>query len=699
MIRTRAFSFAAALCLTACGTAATPVATDASAQDAPSLVDAQLDASADVADVAVVTDAKLTSDAPPADVVRIPEPVAGPTTCNPLAFSADCLPPFPSDLLTVADPSTPTRRRLAIPRDALLAPMGTRAIEVAPFNRADGWPTSIPVLLNLGVALRAEDLADIRHPERSVDPASPIGLFELDTGRRVPFLSEMDANARDVARAAVIVRPLEPLRFGSRYVLAVRSAARTTTGAPLPTSPGFVALRDNTPATDPRLEAARPRYEEAFAMLARNGFSRNEIQFALEWTTASRQHVLGPILAMRQEVFRRAAMADGIPFTIARVEESPNPNVARIVYGTFTPPNYLDADDQLVFNADGTAALQPDPPSYPFTMIVPAVARTATAPMPLTVFGHGVFGRGEDYLTGNIGRDRIQPLAQELGSAVIATDWIGLSGGDLNRLIQQVVPNINRVTLVTDRLLQSVVNNLALTELAVGALSRDMRVRYATPELIDPTRVNYYGVSLGGIQGSSLFSVSRHIRRAVVAVPGGSWSNLLPRSTVYGPIKTFIDARYPDPLLQAQFIALLQGRFDHTDGVNLATLAFREPLDDAPSGRRLILQEAIGDCQVPNFASRILSRAFGARQLNPSTEVVFGLTPTMSPAEGPAALAQIALPDHLARYTPPDTNTIPSMDNGTHSDSVSTETAYNQLRALFRDGTITQTCTGACDPD
>jgi hypothetical protein len=36
-----------------------------------------------------------------------------------------------------------------------------------------------------------------------------------------------------------------------------------------------------------------------------------------------------------------------------------------------------------------------------------------------------------------------------------------------------VVPNINRVTLVTDRLLQSLVNNLALTELGVGALGRD----------------------------------------------------------------------------------------------------------------------------------------------------------------------------------------------------------------------------------
>ena len=687
------------LSLAACSAApsnATDAAVDAPRPDLCVCADVHETDAVDVVDASVATDA-LARDAEVNDAPTTP--VAGPDTCNPLAFSDDCLPPFPSDLLTREDPSSPTRRRLALPQNGLVAPMGTRPIEMAPFNRADGWPTSIPAIVNLGVALRAEDLADIRHPERSVDPAAPLALFELATGRRVPFLSEMDANARDAARAALIVRPLEPLRFGARYVLALRSSARSTTGAALPVSRGFAALRDNTPSTDPRVEAARARYEEVFGMLGRNGFPRGELQLALEWTTASRQHVLGPILGMREEVFRRAGTTNGLPFTIERVVDAPNENVARIVFGTFTPPNYLDESDSLVFNPDGSAALQPDPPSYPFTMVIPARARTATGPIPVTVFGHGVFGRGEDYLTGGIGRDHIQPLAQELGSVVIATDWIGLSGGDLQRLIQQVVPNINRVTLVTDRLLQSLVNNLTLTELAVGALSRDMRVRVASHDLIDPSRVYYYGVSLGGIQGSSLFSISRHIARAVVSVPGGSWSNLLPRSTVYGPIKTFVDARYPDPLLQAQFIALLQGRFDHTDGVNLATLAFREPLMDAPRDRRLILQEAIGDCQVPNFSSRILSRAFGARQLTPGIETVFGLDATTAPTNAAAALAQIALPDHLRRYTPPDTNLIPTMDNGTHSDAVSTPAAYAQLRALFRDGAITHPCNGACDPD
>jgi hypothetical protein len=323
----------------------------------------------------------------------------------------------------------------------------------------------------------------------------------------------------------------------------------------------------------------------------------------------------------------------------------------------------------------------------------------ATGPLPLTVFGHGVFGRGEDYLAGDIGTRTLQPLANELGTVLVATDWIGLSGDDLSLLVSQVVPNINRITLVTDRLLQSIVNNLALTELATGAIARDPMVAFPMRDLIDPARVYYYGVSLGGIQGSSLFSVSRHISRAVVSVPGASWSNILPRSTVYGPIKMFVDMRYPDPLLQAQFLGLLQVRFDHTDGINLATMAFRAPLADAPRDRRLILQEAIGDCQVPNLTTRMLSRTFGAVQLTPAAEPVFGLMGATGLNAMGAALAQYRLPTQLTRYTPPDTNVIPAQDNGTHSDSVSTVSAIAQVRELFTTGAIVQRCDGVCDPE
>ncbi len=676
-------SLVTALLLSACGSDPAPHTADAAFDAAPDAV--PLDAPGD-----------LGPDAGP--VVADDTPAASPATCNPLAITAECLPPFPSDLLTRVDPGTPTRRRLALPRGSLNTPPGTVAIEMDPFNRADGWPTSIPILAHLGVALRPSDLTDIRNPARSVSPDSPIAVFDMNTGRRIPFLAEMDANARDPARAGLLVRTLEPLAFGTRHVIAIRRSVRTTADAEPPPSPGFVALRDNRPSPDPRIEAARRRFDEMFAFLAGQGFARDDLYLAWDWTTASRQHVLGPILSMRTEVFRRAATPEGIPFTVERVQNDPNANTARIVYGTFTPPNYLRANNTLQFAADGSAVVQPEPQSYPFTMVIPARARREGRPLPLVVFGHGVFGRGEEYLTGSIGTGTIQPLAESLGAVVVATNWIGLSGDDQSLLVTQVVPNINRVSLITDRLVQSLVNNLAMIEASVGPLGRDPRVRVADGELIDPTRVYYYGVSLGGIQGSSLFSISRHISRAVVSVPGGSWSNLLPRSIVYAPIKQVVDLRYPDPLLQAEFLGLLQLRFDHTDGINLATLAFRDRLPDAPAERRVVLQEAIGDCQVPNLSTRMLARALGVGQLVPAVDPVFGLAPVTSPADE-SALAQYELPEALARYSPPETNLVPSMDNGTHSDAVGLTAALDQVRALMTTGRVVQSCTGSCNPD
>ncbi len=632
-------------------------------------------------------DAPVTGDAPDASALR----------CNPLAITDDCLLPYPSDFLTRADPSSPTHLRVDLPVGVLQVPAGRRAIDVAPFNRADGAPTTAPILVHFGVLVAPAFLADYTHTAQSLDAASPIAVFDLGTGERVPFLSEMDANRRGGAtdRAALIVRPLRPLAFGAHVVVAIRRTVRTPEGAGLPDSPGFVALRDGSPSIDPRIEAARPDYERTFTVLAAHGYARADLQLAFTYTVASRAHVLNPILTMRDEVMRRGGTDGGVPFTVDAVRESPSADVARIVEGTFTPPNWLDANNFVQYQADGTPAPQTPARSYPYTMLIPAQARTATAPLPMVIFGHGVFGSGRDYLTGGASAT-IGALAQQAGVVVVATDWIGLSTGDRDLIISRVVTDINNIGLVTDRLLQSLANNLSLEELALGALQADARVRFAGAPLLDPARVYYYGVSLGGIQGSSLVSVSPHISRAVVAVPGASWSNILPRSIVYAPIQTFVNTAYPDPLVQAEFIGLLQARFDHTDGANLTQLYGTPPVPGV--SRTVLLQEGIGDCLVPNVTTDLLARAFGASALTPSTSAAYGL-PTVTAPATTSVVAQYATPTSLARYTPPTDNTVPAMDNGVHSDTVTLPNVLHQVATFLETGRIEQYCTGICDPD
>ena len=204
-------------------------------------------------------------------------------------------------------------------------------------------------------------------------------------------------------------------------------------------------------------------------------------------------------------------------------------------------------------------------------------------------------------------------------------------------------------------------------------------------------------MSLGGIQGSSFVALSNRITRGVLAVPGSVWLNLIPRSTLWKPIKFVLDLRYPDPLLQQIGIALIQTRFDLSDPVNLTRLMFREPPPDSPKDRAVVLQEAIGDCQVPNLTTEMLARALGVKQMGPSINEVFGLERVGSSSRESALVQYDMLTG--STYRPPETNTHPEKDNGVHTDVCYLHQALQQVGHFLQTGEITQYCDGSCNPN
>lgn len=623
---------------------------------------------------------------------------AVPESGNPLAITDEGLFPFPSRFFQAADETASTGVRTAYPSDVLQTPEGAVQVDFSVFNFADGHPPAAPLLVHFGADVAAEFLVNRDATPRSIEENAPIALFDLERGTRVPLLIEMDQNFRDAEHAGrhvLILRPVAPMRMGARHVAVLTRDLRTPEGDELPLSPGFRALRDGTPTDRAELEQARADYEQLFEFLGEQGYAREELLLAWDFAVASEQSVLGPILSMREQALGLAG-GTGLGYEIESVTRDPNEDVALLVEGRFEVPCFLDADEKLERLPDGRIQLQEETRWYPFTMLVPPQAR-AGEPLPLVVFGHGIFGTGNRYLAGGIGRELIQPLSHQFGAVVIATDWIGLSGNDRD-IVGRIVRDLNKVHMVTDRLQQALVNNLVLTELALGNLADDELFAFAGEDWVDPSRVYYYGVSLGGIQGISLVSLSPRISRAMLAVPGGCWSALLSRSIVFKPFKILIDSMYPDPLLQQAYIAMLQAKFDGSDGVNVGQLLVRRPLPDAPAERRVVLLEAIGDCQVPNLTTHIVARSIGLAQLRPVVEPVWGLERVEGPTTRPV-LAQILQPDALARYTPPELNVLPEKENGTHSDIVRLDPAILQLMRLLETGMVEQFCEGACDPD
>ncbi len=643
-----------------------------------------------------------TGETQPVDTGDTAEPwaIEWDSACNPLSTAEECFLPYPSLYYTV-EADTPTGLRLDYEVEDFYSPDGDLPVDPAMFDFADGVSPVSPILVNWGVDIASEFLSGWGEQEGTVQPGAPLALIHAETGEAIPLLTEMDQNNRDDssydARHPLILRPLAPMEMGARYLVLLSDELTDVDGAPLVSPDVFVALRDGIVTDDETVEGMRSRYEELFTTAETAGWAREELLLAWEFQVASSDFVLGPIRSMRSQALEQIE-AEGVSFTIDSVEEAPNEYVAWLVKGTLTAPGFLNADNALERDEDGGIVLQDEGVEADFTMVIPPQGETQGS-LPLIVIGHGLFGTGEWMLDSGTAESLTQPLAAELGGVLIATDWIGLSGGDIDLIISEVLTDIGRITVVTDRLVQSHINTMAMVELALDELPLAPEIGRTVEEpLIDPERVYYYGISLGGIQGASQVAVSPRIKRGVLAVPGSGWSHMIQRSTQFRDLDTLIDLLYPDPMTQNVFLAAVQSYFDFSDPSSLGTMLNNDPDYPDADTKLVILQEAIGDCQVPNMATDLLSRTLGASHLEQATDPVYGLETITGPTTEPS-LVQIRVPENLEAYFPSDQNTIPETDNGVHNDAVLTETMFDQVAHLFVKGEIVHPCDGECDPD
>ncbi|MFO0587911.1 MAG: hypothetical protein U0441_10245 [Polyangiaceae bacterium] len=615
--------------------------------------------------------------------------------CNPLSPTDACLLPFPSRWNETADPSSPTGVRWNLSPDALPKRDGLTPLTVKPFNTADGASPVVPILAHFGFDLDLSKAPSLDTLDSSMDGDTSIAIFNMDSGKRVRFFAEMDLNHKDgyEGRYAVILRPVEPMEMGSHTVVVMRDDLKKADGTDIDPTPAFKAIRDAVPTTNADVEALRPGYEEVFSFLEKNGYPRGRTVLAWDFHVASQDYLLGSVLSMREKTF--GIIAEGnLQYTVESVQDSPSADVFRIVEGDFEVPTFIKDDDTIEYDADHHPILQPKNRMFPYTMVIPQ--KITEGPLPLVVIGHGIFGEGRAFLTSGGDGEALQKLAQQFGAVLVATDWIGLSGKDFDSIANGVATNLDNVSIITDKLQQSLMNNLTMTKLVRQVIAKDNMVAVNGQPLLDD-RVFYWGASLGGIQGSAFISLSDEIPRAVFGVPGSAWGTMLSRSIVFSPIKLVIQPYYPDPLDVQILISLFQARFDHTDPANITKLMFKAPLPDAPKDRRVILQEAIGDSEVPNISTEILARQLGVKLMTPSFYPVSGLEEVTSPADA-SILSQYRLADY-DNPEPPAGDIAPASDNGVHHAMNFLPNCHLQIAELFFNGDAQQYCSEACDPD
>lgn len=547
---------------------------------------------------------------PPTTTAPTPAPTTTPTPAPTTSatpgeglFGVGTIDPYPSSLLLDAD------GHLAIPSGALPSSGPTPH----PTERV-AWRTGFSSAQTAVVTSLDIDPSGLP----GVDSAAGEGtarLLDRTTGAWVPTFAELDAHPDATVRPALIVRPMAALPDGHDIAVVLTTGA---TGRP----PRFQGLLDGAP--HPSLASYLPENEAIVADVVAAGLPVDEL--ALAWSFPIDRGVDPVPSALDQRVVDGAYVleADPAPTT---------PLTWAAASGSYTVTDFLLDDASLVFGEGGEVVPQGTTEAVLYVHVPASVADAPAGSVPVLVFGHGIFARPELYLAEDDDPSGVLALADDLGAIVVATTWRGLTTTDLAGAAL-VAADFGRFHEVPDRLVQAQVNVRTLIDLVkAGHIVDDPALLGASGQVLaDPDQVLYYGISLGGIAGAVMWANDPPVDGAVFHVGGAMWSTMLERSSNFPLFERAVVAAVPDPADRQLLYSFSQLFWDPVD-----------PMSWAPelAARDFVLQESIGDEQVPNLTTEALARSVGLPLLAPAVSSPLGLVAT----EGP-------LPRGLSQFDP-----------------------------------------------
>ena len=622
-----------------------------------------------------------------------------PDACNPLGGQG-CLLPWPSMIYTKADSASPTGVRLDIPIDAMPVNVDMTPVDPATLNRWDGFSPTGPILVAFPTGVSGTNLPSFKDPDASLAADAPIVLLDMDTGMRVPYFAEVDQNVPDPAKADLIIRPLARLRGGGRYAVAIRNTVRAANGGPLPVPPAFAALRDGTSFNHPRFAALKARSAAVFAKLASAGVDKKDLVLAWDYVTASDQFLTQDLTTMTAAALP-AMGANGANLTFTTTPQTPAAGIYKAYIGTFKSPNFLtddEKDDSIIHrDASGLPAMQGLRDAH-FAALIPDCVATQPLPRPTIIFGHGLFGSAESYLSDSF----TQSLAEQYCFVIVAGDFIGLTDKQV-ALAPLVINDMNRAPQISEKLGQSIIDFMALETATRGPMSTSPDFEYNGQPVIDPAHTYYVGGSLGGIMGNTFMAYDPNITRGVLAVPGGNWSLLFERSNAWHLLMGAAQGSYPELSYYQLNLAFLAMAMEPYDPITTASHVLANPLPGVPP-KNILIWYSLGDCLVSNITTEMIARTMGIPVLSPSVKMPWHL----QEMSGPLANAVNVFDDHPTPL-PPDTNVPPAVDNGTHSGINRKAAALRLVQSFLLNNTIVPEClvggqpapcdcaTGACD--
>jgi hypothetical protein len=609
--------------------------------------------------------------------------------CDPIVPSA-CGFPFPSTFHMREDASSATGWRVAMGPTTL--PINENDYQPVPdfWNERDGWSVMTPAIVHIPDA-SIDNMVGHDDIGASLLDASNSIIIDVETGERVPHWVERDVSITDDTESPLLIHGAISLDYSHRYIVALRNV-NDRSGAAIPATEAFAALRDKTPTQTWDVEGRRGLYNDLiFPALEEAGWSRGDVTIAWDFVTGSQEGITGKATFMRDDSL--ANLPDGGPeYTIDEIEETPNEHTAFRVKGHVTVPLYTLEDKAgtvLTRGDDGMPFINGET-SVPFTVIVPNSLVANAESGPIVQYGHGLLGD-----QGEVGTGYIAEMADTYGWIVFAVDWTGMKEGDVSAITLMLVNQLDQFAIIPERSHQGFVEFLYGMELVAGPLASDPAMMVEDPDsgdmvsLVDPSRRYYYGNSQGAIMGGAYATLAPYFDRAVLGVGGGPYHLLLTRSQDFEPFFMVFKTMYPDPKHIALWLGLIQTLWDSAESSGYANASINGDLPGT-TPTRILQQVAVGDSQVTTLGAEVLARTYGASLIGEPVRPVWGLEVATEPVQGPV------LVEWDYGLEEPYTNQPPTRDEDPHELPRREPAAQAQLEHFLRTGDVLDFCEGPC---
>lgn len=247
-----------------------------------------------------------------------------------------------------------------------------------------------------------------------------------------------------------------------------------------------------------------------------------------------------------------------------------------------------------------------------------------TEPLPVLIYGHGL----------NSSRTEADRLANEFadgGFALVAVDSL-MHGDHPTRIAESMLPALDFLGVdipaarvdgaaMHGNFTQTVVDRLQLLQL----IRRHPDFDNDGVDDFEPTKIGYFGVSLGGMLGSLFLASTHSIPVAIVSISGGRLIQFLTDIPQLAPFRPALNTLAGGEIKAERVLVFAQSLIDSADPATFAQFIFKDRLYEDSMPPHLLMPVADQDDTVPPQTAYSLARSLAIPHVGPVFTEVFGL--------------------------------------------------------------------------